>query len=129
MCAMDDADSQIAIYILLNKAGFICIQANHMPFPQYLLAILPGNPLSNGETLESLGEQFHYFRVTTDQGEFGIWTKPYFVLDLHGTGLNWGDLGHPDIYQLPTEFHEIAGIDENTCLLLWQKLVQRKLKP
>lgn len=123
---MDDADSQIAIHILLGKAGFTSITARRAPFPQHLLATLPDG-VAKIETPESLGEKFHYFRVITDQGEFGIWTDPYFALDLHGTGLNWGDLGCPDIYQLVPEFRELAGIDENTCLLLWQKLVQRKL--
>lgn len=126
---MNYADSRIAIHILLQKAGFTGITALRVPFPQHLLATLPGDHLSAGETPESLGEKFHYFRVITDQGKFGIWTEPYFALDLHGTGLNWGDLGHHDIYQLTPEFREVAGIDENTCLLLRQKLVQRKLKP
>ncbi|MEK7131413.1 MAG: hypothetical protein AAB797_01600 [Patescibacteria group bacterium] len=123
---MTDVDALIVVYTSLKNAGFTGIVAKRAPLPQNMAP----PSLSRGETLKSLGDRDHYCRVTTDQGEFGIWTEPYFGLDLHGTGLNWGDLGYSDFYKLPSELHEVAAItDASTLLLLWQKLAQRKLKP
>ena len=126
---MNEVMTEAEVATILEKAGFTGIGTKAAPLPDYLMSMF-GSGVQDPNRAEESGRQMGYLRIKTDQGEFGLWSSPYPFLDVHGTGLNWGDLGYRGkIEELPPEMRVIVGLDDITLLLFRQRLVQRKLKP
>lgn len=124
---------------VLKKAGFTGVQVQRTPLPPHLMGLFEPGELTGPNPAEDAGREMNYLRIVSDQGEFGLWTEPYFTLDLNGTGLSCDDfVGDQDESEgldldaepPPPEMREIIGVrNEDELRIVQQKLVQRKTKP
>lgn len=109
--------------------GFENVSITTIKAPQHIIDWMKQTDEFEDDELEEIEREMEYYRVSTKQGEFGIFFMAYPMIDLTGTGLTLGEL-HPneDLSDTSPNHPPISGFDasEKLLLRLWQLLVKKQ---
>ena len=109
-----------AFKTMLEVCGFTNVEIEEAVTPKHVIDWARGDDeeLSDIETAEAMP----YFKISSDQGTFGIVQGAYMLLDVTGTGYNALDLGEQDA----TEDFFLVSLNQETLRHLRKLMTQRK---
>ena len=84
-------DAIQAFKTMLEELGYKNVKIAEANLPQHIIEWGRGDDTEM--TDEDIAETMPYFKVTSEQGSFGILMGTYLLIDLKDTGFNSNDLG------------------------------------